>query len=153
MGRRGECTLSWARGGMGALLLGGAALLVGCEALAVTALGVGAGVGGGTAVSYTMDGIAYKTFTAPVPKVRQATLAALKKMDLKPQPVEPAQSGGPSTIKAKGQDRQIEIQLEPLSTQTTRIRVIARDGIFFKDKATATEIIYQVADALDQGRG
>jgi hypothetical protein len=141
-----------------------AALLDGCAALAVTAVGVAAGVGGGTAVSYTLDGIAYKTFTAPAPKVRQATLAALRKMDFKLQPPEPSQNGSPNgsqngsksaappPILATGQDRRIEVELEPLTPQTTRIRVMAKDGIFFKDKATATEIIYQVADALE-GRG
>ncbi|HEY7676565.1 MAG TPA: DUF3568 family protein [Candidatus Methylomirabilis sp.] len=140
------------------------ALLDGCAALAVTAVGVAAGVGGGSAVSYSLDGIAYKTFTAPAPKVRQATLAALRKMDFKLQPPEPSQNGSPNgsqngsksatppPILATGQDRQIQIDLEAISSQTTRIRVVAKDGIFFKDKATATEIIYQVADALD-GKG
>lgn len=127
------------------------ALLAGCEALAVTTLGVAIGTGTGTAVSYTLDGIAYKTFTAPAPKVRRATLAALRKMDFKLQPPETSQNGDSPPIIATGtgKDRQIEIELEPISPQATRIRVVAKDGIFFKDKATATEIIYQVADAMD----
>jgi hypothetical protein len=146
-------------GALGALLAW-VALLAGCEALAVTTVGVAMGAGTGTAVSYTLDGIAYKTFTASPPKVRQATLAALRKMDFKLRPPEPPPSGeqngpksaAPPPILATGQDRQIEIDLEPLSPQTTRMRVVAKNGIFFKDKATATEIIYQVADALE-GKG
>lgn len=152
MGQLGRSRRRWAHGWAASALLTGATLLAGCEALALTTAGVAMGVGSGTAVSYTLDGIAYKTFTAPVPKVRQATLAALRKMDFKLQPEGPAQNGGPPAIVATGSERQIEIQLEPLTSQTTRLRVIARDGVFFKDKATATEIIYQVADALD-GRG
>ncbi len=142
-----------ARAHAAAALLAGATLLAGCEAIAVTTLGVAAGVGGGTAVSYTLDGIAYKTFTAPIPKVQRATLAALRKMDLKVEPPELSQNGGGPTIMATGNQRLIAIELEPISPRTTRIRVVAKDGIFFKDKATATEIIYQVADALEEDRG
>lgn len=143
---------SWARRLAAAAVLACAALLPGCEAVALTMFGVAAGVSTGSAVSYTLDGIAYKTFTAPAPTVRRATLAALRKMDLKVQPTEPSQNGVAPSIIATGKDRQIEIELEPISPQTTRIRVVAKDGIFFKDKATAAEIIYQVADALE-GRG
>lgn len=153
MRQQGCARTPWTRGGAAATLLAGAVLLAGCEAIGLTLLGVAAGTGAGAAVSYTLDGIAYKTFTAPVPKVRRATLAALRKMDLKVQPSEPSQNGAVPTINATGQDRQIEIVLEPISPQTTRVRVIAKDGILFKDKATAAEIIYQVADALENGRG
>src|SRR5574341_2239572 len=137
MRRRGHVDMPFRCGWSGAGLLAGVALLSGCGAFAVAMAGVGAGVGGGTAVSYTLDGIAYKTFTAPAPKVRRATLAALHKMDFKLQPPEAPKNGGTATIMATGKDRRIEIQLEPLSAQTTRMRVVAKDGIFFKDKATA----------------
>jgi len=36
----------------------------GCAAVGLALFGVGAGVAGGTGVSYTLDSIAYKTFTA-----------------------------------------------------------------------------------------
>ena len=152
MRRRRDGETSWARPRAAAALLVCAAVLPGCEAMAVTMFGVAAGTSAGTTVSYTLDGIAYKTFTAPAPKVQRATLAALRKMDLKVQPSEPSKNGAAPSIIATGRDRQIEIELEPISDQTTRIRVVAKDGVFFKDKATATEIIYQVADALE-GRG
>jgi hypothetical protein len=41
-------------------------------------LGVGAGVATGTSVGYTLDGYAYRTFTAPLPQVEGATRTALK---------------------------------------------------------------------------
>ncbi len=154
MGQQGVANAPSRQGWVAAALLTGAALLAGCGApLALTTLGAAAGTGSGAAVSYTMDGIAYKTFTAPAPKVRRATLAALRKMDLKLQPAEPSPNGGSPAILAMGNERQIEIQLDLISPQTTRIKVIAREGLFFKDKATATEIITQVADALKDGRG
>ncbi len=152
MRRSGSGGSLWARLGVPAALLVGFALLNGCAPVGLTMFGVAAGTSAGTTVSYTLDGIAYKTFTASEPKVRRATLTALRKMDLKVRPAEPSQNGAAPSIIAAGKDRQIEIELEPISPQTTRIRVVAKDGIFFKDKATATEIIYQVADALE-GRG
>ncbi|HSC42715.1 MAG: DUF3568 family protein [Deltaproteobacteria bacterium] len=123
--------------------------LNGCAApIALTLLGVGAGVTTGTAVSYTMDGVAYRTFTAPLPRVEQATLRALNEMGMEVQPPEKTDEG--KAIKAKGVDRQIEIELEAISSKTTRIRTVAKDGIFFKDRATATEIIMQTERILNK---
>jgi hypothetical protein len=57
---------------------------------------------------------------------------------------------GLHVIKASAVDRIIEIELERLSRRTTRMRVVANKGtIFFKDAATATEIIVQTASTLD----
>jgi hypothetical protein len=121
--------------------------LNGCAApLALTLLGVGAGVTTGTAVSYTMDGIAYRTFTAPLPQVERATLTALNDMGMAIEGTEKTDEG--KAIKAKGLERQIEIELQAISSKTTRIRTVAKDGIFFKDRATATEIILQTERIL-----
>lgn len=121
--------------------------LNGCAApLALTLLGVGAGVTTGTAVSYTMDGIAYRTFTAPLPQVERATLTALNDMGMAIEGTEKTDEG--KAIKAKGIDRQIEIELQAISSKTTRIRTVAKDGVFFKDRATATEIILQTERIL-----
>ena len=121
--------------------------LNGCAApLALTLLGVGAGVTTGTAVSYTLDGIAYRTFTAPLPQVERATLTALNDMGLAIESTEKTDEG--KAIKAKGLERQIEIELQAISSKTTRIRTVAKDGIFFKDRATATEIILQTERIL-----
>jgi hypothetical protein len=37
-----------------------------------------------------------------------------------------------------------------VSSKTTRIRSVAKDGIFFKDRATATEIIMQTERILNK---
>jgi hypothetical protein len=121
--------------------------LNGCVApVALTLFGVGAGVTTGTAVSYTMDGIAYRTFTAPLSQVERATLTALNDMGMEIERTEKTDEG--KAIKAKGADRQIEIELQAISSKTTRIRTVAKDGIFFKDRATATEIILQTERVL-----
>ena len=119
----------------------------GCAApVALTLFGVGAGVTTGTAVSYTMDGIAYRTFTAPLPQVERATLTALNDMGMAIEGTQKTDEG--KAIKAKGIDRQIEIELQAISSKTTRIRTVAKDGVFFKDRATATEIILQTERIL-----
>ena len=110
---------------------------------------VGTGVGAGTGVSYTLDSIAYKTFTAPEEGLRAATLKTLKRMDMEVKENRPTDSG--RKIVARAGDREIEIELDRLTAKTSRIRVNAKQGMFFKDRATATEIIIQTERALEDG--
>src|SRR6266404_9330845 len=122
-------------------------MLQGCAAgVGLTLFGVGAGVTTGTSVAYTLDGIAYKTFTAPLPQVENATRTALDRMGIKVEATSKIDQG--KAIKALSNDRDIEIELEMVSNKTTRIRTVAKQGIFFKDRATATEIIIQTEQAL-----
>jgi hypothetical protein len=44
--------------------------------------------------------------------------------------------------------RTIEIELEPISSKATRMRVITRNGGVFFDGSTATEIVLQTEKAL-----
>ena len=128
-------------------LIGLSLALHGCvAALGLTLLGVGAGVTTGTSVAYTLDGIAYKTFTAPLPQVENATRTALDRMGIKIEATSKIDQG--KAIKALSNDRDIEIELEMVSSKTTRIRTVAKQGFFFKDRATATEIIIQTEKAL-----
>ena len=125
-------------------------ILHGCAAgLGLTLLGVGAGVATGTSVNYTLDGVAYRTLTAPLPKVELATRTALDRMGIKIEATSAIEQG--KAIKAVANDRDIEIELEMVSNKTTRIRTVAKQGIFFKDRATATEIIIQTEKALGLG--
>ena len=127
--------------------------LSGCAAVGLTLFGVGAGVSTGTAVSYTLDGTAYRTFTAPLPKVETATLAALNRMGITVKTKEATnkdQTEQGKVIYASGADREIEVQLEAISPKTTRIRTVAKQGAFFRDRATATEIILQTEKVLNE---
>ena len=123
------------------------ALLNGCAAMGLTLFGVGAGVGTGTAVAYTLDGVAYRTVTAPLPQVESAALTALGRMGIKIESKKKTEKG--KLIAASGADREIEVELEAVSTKTTRIRAVAKQGVFFKDRATATEIILQTEKVLN----
>ena len=122
--------------------------LSGCAAVGLTLFGVGAGVSTGTAVSYTLDGYAYRTFTASLPQVRTATLTAFDRMGIEVKAKEKTEEG--ELIQAVGSDRQIEVDLETISSKTTRMKTVAKQGFFFKDRATATEIILQTEGILGE---
>jgi hypothetical protein len=112
--------------------------LSGCAAVGLTALGVGMATG----VSHTLGGMVYKTFTAPQAKVRHATLGALNRMQVKVK--ESKRDGATERIHAKAGDRDIEVELESLTPNTTRMLVTAKkDGGILRDGATATEVILQ----------
>jgi Protein of unknown function (DUF3568) len=114
------------------------AALSGCAAVALTAGGVGLSTG----VSHTLGGIVYKTFAAPQAKVRRSTVAALGRMQIKI--VEAKREGNKEVITARASDREIEIEIEALTPNTTRLAVTAiKDGGLLRDSATATEIILQ----------
>jgi hypothetical protein len=49
---------------------------------------------------------------------------------------------------AKTSERNIEIQLEPISANTTRMKVAAKKSMFLYDTATAEEIILQTKKYL-----
>ena len=119
-----------------------AAALAACAPLALTTYGVGAS----TAVSHSLGGITYRTFTAPAQQVKTASLGALNHMGIKLASAEKGPGG--DVLRATAVDREIEITLEPLSANTTRMRVIARNGGIFYDSATATEIILQTERIL-----
>ena len=117
-------------------------MMAGCDPISLTVFGVGTGAG----VAHTMSGYTYKTFAEPLPKVRKAALAALDRMAIKVNSTEKIEYG--EVIKAKAADRDIEIELEALTKNTTRMRAIARKGAVIMDSATATEIILQTEKIL-----
>jgi hypothetical protein len=122
------------------------AMLSGCAAVALTAGGVGLSAG----VSHTLGGIVYKTFAAPQAKVRRSTVAALGRMQIKI--VEAKRDGSKEVITARASDREIEIEIEALTPNTTRLAVTAiKDGGLLRDSATATEIILQTEKLVGTG--
>ena len=112
--------------------------LGGCAAVGLTALGVGMG----TAAGHHLGGMVYKTFTAPQAQVKRAAQGALGRMQVKV--VKSERDGSTETITAKAGDRDIDIVLEALTPNTTRMKVTARQtGGLLTDGATATEVILQ----------
>ncbi len=120
------------------------AILSGCVAAATSA----AGMGGSAAITHTINGITYRTFTAPQAKVRVATIRALNRMQIKLISDNIENKSNIRFVTAKSNERKIEIQLEPISPNTTRMRVIAKGSGIFYDASTAEEIIQQTKLSL-----
>jgi hypothetical protein len=121
-----------------------ALMLAACDPVSLTVFGVGTATG----VQHTLNGITYKTFTAPLPQVRAATLSGLNNMGIKVTSREKTQGG--ELIKATATEREIDIELDAISRGTTRMRAAVRNGLFM-DAATATEIILQTERVLTRG--
>ena len=116
--------------------------LSGCEAVAVSLLGAGAG----TALRYGWDGVTHRTFTSPAAEVKQASLAALERMGIAFESFDVYEHG--ELIYARAQNRAIEIEIEPISERATRVRISAKNGSLFYDSATSAEIVAQTERGL-----
>jgi hypothetical protein len=85
----------------------------------------------------------------PQANVKKATYSALGRMQIKV--VNAKRDGSTEVITAKAADREIEIELEALTPNTTRMLVVAKkDGGVLRDSATATEIILQTEKIVGQ---
>ncbi len=117
--------------------------LQGCAAVALTAGSMAADAG----IEHTLSGISYKTFVSSMDDARYAVFKTLDRLDM--DIADQTQTEDGWVIFALANDRTIEIELEAVTKRVTRIRVIAhKGGFFFKDAATATEVIIQMAETI-----
>jgi hypothetical protein len=122
--------------------------LQGCVSIGLAVATATAGVGMGAGLEHTVNGIVFKTFSASANDVRFATLKTLDYMGMPVTADEQTDTGW--RMSATAFDRTIDIEFERLTPYATRMRVVANEGwIFFKDSATATEIILQTAQTLE----
>ncbi len=129
-------------------LLIGVAASAGCASGGFTLLGVGAGTTDSNGVTHAPDSTAYKTFTASGDTLGAATLKTLERMGMKLDENQPTDSG--RRILARAGDRTVEIDLERLTPKTTQMRVKVKQGWFFRDQATATEVVAQAERTLEE---
>ncbi len=111
----------------------------GCAAVLLT------GASGG--VAYTLTNVAYKTVSFPFERVDNAVHGALRKMGIGRIEKKTTDSG--VQIAAETSDLKIYIDVEMITSKSTRICVDARKNVILKDKATATEIIEQTIKILE----
>lgn len=117
-------------------------LIVSLSGCAILGLTVPAAVSGcALEVNYTFSNIAYKTICYPFTDVDAALNKVLKKMDIKS--TKRNAEDGKISVTAATSNLDIYIELEKVTPTVTSIKVNAKKGVFFKDKATATEIIVQ----------
>ncbi len=131
-----------------ALLAGAALAASGCGTVGLTMIGVAAGSAAVGATTYTLDGIAYRTFAASLADVRRAIAVSLRRMAIVVSQDDATDEG--QEIVAEAGDRVIHIELERLTERTTRMRVTARYAVVLRDRATAGEIIAQTEEALGE---
>jgi hypothetical protein len=125
--------------------------LHGCAALALPVFSAVVGTATGVGVGHALDGITYKTFSAPVGVLSRATVMTLDRLDMPVMDVEHTEAG--QSITAQAGDRTIEIELDRLTAITTRMRVVATKSWLVRDRATATEVISQTERTLTENPG
>jgi hypothetical protein len=116
--------------------------LNGCQPLALSVLGAA----GGEALRYSYSGVTYRTFTASATDVKHASLDALERMGIAFESFDRFDYG--ELIYARAENRVVEIEIEPISPRATRMRIAAKNGGFFYDNATASEIVAQTERSL-----
>jgi hypothetical protein len=126
--------------------LAAASFIAGCSLMGEPLTAAVLGAGTSTALGHSLNGAAYRTFTAPVRDVRKAMLEALAAMGMRVEYTESLEGG--ELIVARAEKRTIYIDLEPLTPRATRIQVVAKNGGLLHDSATATEIVLQTEKAF-----
>ena len=117
--------------------------LTACGAVAISAIGGGTSAG----ISHTMGGTVSRTYTASLPMVRTSALAALQRMHIDVHSTDKVEVRG--VIHAKSINRSIDIELEEISPNVTRMLVSAKSGILQYDSATGAEILLQTGREVD----
>jgi len=128
----------------------------GCAALAVPAVGLSimgdaAGSAVKAGVEHTMGGATYRTFSAPLADVRAAVRQSFRDLEIQITEDELLIGGG-ATIVGEALHREITVQLEPVTPSLTRLKIVVRQGLLGRDRATSAELIEQTARALQEVR-
>lgn len=121
-----------------------AILLVYVAGCATVAPLVVSGVGSGA--TYSFFSTAYKTETYPLKNVYRACLQALRTMAIKVHNA--ARKGDEIQITGLAGKRKVVLDLETVTSATTNVTINVSKNVIFKDKATAEEIVHQMALAL-----
>jgi hypothetical protein len=93
--------------------------------------------------------LTYKTFPMALAVVREATIDALRRMGMRVLPNRSGDDGASVSILASGWRRELDVELEAQGVRGTRMRVLAKEGVFFEENA-ATDLIAQVTRHLEQ---
>ena len=132
--------------GVSLLVLAGLLLAQGCAVAAVGAVAAAA-----AGVTYTVSGIAQKTFNEDYDTVVAALYKGLATLDIKTGDTTKTEENGKvvtTEITAYARELTIRIDIERVSEKATRVSVDASKNYFIKDAATAGEILNQTTNNL-----
>ena len=119
------------------------------QGCAVVAVGAVAGAAAG--VTYTVLGVAEKTYNEEYDTVVDALLKALVSLDIKTGNIKKSEENTKvvtTEIEAFARDLTIQVTIERVTDKATRVVVDASKKYVFKDRATATEILIQTTNSL-----
>lgn len=102
------------------------------------------GIGGSAIASHAINGITYKTYTAPYSRIRWASMKAISNMGLKKTGEKKDPQTSINTVTAVSKNMEFEIAFEEVSDKTTKVRIIARKNKLFFDQATANAMHEQI---------
>ena len=105
----------------------------------------GASAPAGQEMDYTL-GVAHRTFNVSLDQMRRATLVTFKRMNIALKS-DGARADGRELVAASS-DRTIYVELEQVTARTTRMRITAKQGWFWRDRTTAGEIIARTERTL-----
>ncbi len=112
---------------------------------------VGAVAGAAAGVTYTILGVAEKTFNEDYDTVTAALQKALVTMDIKTGDTRKTEENNriiKTEIEGFAGDLTIHISIDRVTDKATRVAVDASKKFFVKDKATATQILIQTDNNL-----
>lgn len=93
-----------------------------------------------------LGGATFRTFSAPLADVYQATRKTLDDLGFPKPDEEMAEER--VILHAKGVDRTVRIDLQPITGSMTQMRVFVRKATLGKDPATASELVAQIEQTL-----
>jgi len=115
-------------------------------ALGAAALSAGVGNAVRAGTEYTVTGTAYRTFTLSLEDLAKVVRHTLDRMEL---PVTGAAvKGARLTYVAEGIERTVRLTFTPISPSVTRLGITVKQGVIRRDRATASEIVTQIEEAL-----
>jgi hypothetical protein len=99
-------------------------------------------------MDHILTSTASKTFPVPLEEARAATMYSISQLELVVHTLDRTESG--YTVVGLANNRRVEIELEQVSTQATRMRVDVKRNFFQRDRATADSIVEQTEWMLSQ---
>lgn len=115
--------------------------LSGCAALPVLPAAVSAGSNIVKAGTAHVGGTTYRTFSVPLSPLQQATLKTLDSLGFAPPEEETTDDR--VTLRARAVDRNVRIDLQPITPEMTQMKVVVRKEMLSQDLATASELVAQ----------